>query len=72
MTNLSDKDLVRLLRSALPVLESSVGEDLWPRVRDRIERGAPPPTAGDWILTSLVALLCLLEPTAVRLLLFHL
>lgn len=67
-----DEPLTRLLRAALPAHEGAAGSDLWPRVRDRIDRGTPPPTAWDWTLIALIAITCLLEPAAASMLLFHL
>ena len=72
MTRFSDDQLVQRLRQALPVADRSTDADLWPRVRGRIERGAPPPAPVDWMLAIAVVALCVLQPAAVTLLLFHL
>jgi hypothetical protein len=45
--------------------------DLWPTVRQQIDRAAPAPTITDWILITLVAIGCLLQPAAVLVPLFH-
>jgi hypothetical protein len=45
--------------------------DLWPTVRQQIDRGAPAPTITDWISITLVAIGCLLQPAAVLVPLFH-
>jgi hypothetical protein len=72
MTRPSDDETLRFLREVLaaPAIEPPAA-DLWPRVIDRIERGSRPATAADWILLTLVAMLCLLQPSAIRVLLFH-
>jgi hypothetical protein len=71
MTRLSDDETVRSLREAL----SGSGvtpphTDLWPTVRQQIDRGAPAPTITDWIFITLVAIGCLLQPAAVLVPLF--
>lgn len=73
MTPLSDEDVVRLVRGGLGSAPGgSTDADLWPRVRERIERGAPPPTISDWLLTLAVVALCLIQPAAFGILLLHL
>ncbi len=72
MTSLSDDATVRLLRDALaPPRAAAPPADLWPRVRGRIDRGLPPPTAVDWVLIAAAAALCLLQPSAILVPLFH-
>ena len=72
MTRLSDDQLRHRLRVALPVVDHATDADLWPQVCRRIERGAPPPAPVDWMLAIAVVALCVLQPAAVTLLLFHL
>lgn len=72
MTRLSDDDMLRMLREALPPPAGTApSADLWPGVRGRVGHGSPPPTATDWILIALVAGACLLQPGAALVPLFH-
>jgi hypothetical protein len=72
MTERSDERMVRLLRNALPIVQQPAGSDVWPRVRDRVERGAPAPAVGDWLLAIAAVALCLIKPASLSLVLFHL
>lgn len=72
MTWLSDEETIRLLREAVPPLEETSPEaDLWPSVRGQVQAGSPAPTIADWILMAIVAALCLLQPSAALVPLFH-
>lgn len=73
MTRLSDEEVVRLVRKGLgPAQATSTDADLWPQVREQIERGAPLPTVSDWLLTLAVIGLCLIQPAVFGILLLHL
>jgi hypothetical protein len=68
----SDTRLSELLRDALPPPHSTEpSADLWPRVRDRVERDSKWPPVHDWILTAAVVVLCLYQPSLMRFLLLH-
>ena len=72
MTQLSDAAVLRLVREGLvPSEAASIEADLWPRVRERIQDGAPPPAPWEWALTAVVVLACLLQPGVFSVLLFH-
>ena len=74
MSPLSDERVLRLLRAELPALPAQMpATDLWPRVRSKLLQPAPPrPSALDWILVALVVISCVLSPSAIGMLLFHL
>jgi len=74
MSPLSDERVLRLLRAELPVPEAHVAAtDLWPRVQSRVHQGSAPwPSAVDWMLAALVVISCVLSPSAIGMLLFHL
>jgi hypothetical protein len=72
MNQMSDERALELLRAAMPAVGVDRPlDDLWPRVRRRIDRGPMPPSALDWILVATVALLCLLQPSLAGLVLLH-
>jgi hypothetical protein len=72
MSTLTDDRALELLRAAMrPANADRPPDDLWPRVRGRIDRGPLPPSPLDWILVAAVALLCLLQPSLVALVLLH-
>lgn len=72
MNRLSDEKALALLRDAMPAARGDGPlVDLWPSVRRRIDQGASPPRAADWVLAAALALLCLLRPSLVGVLLFH-
>lgn len=72
MKTLSDERALELLRAAMRVEERETpAADLWPRVRERIDRRTVPSSPTDWMLIAAVAVLCLLEPSLVRILLLH-
>jgi hypothetical protein len=70
VTTQSDGRALQLLRAALPVPDSAPPPDLWPRVRAGLDRRSPLSTA-DWVVLVAIATLCLLQPTAVSVLLLH-
>jgi hypothetical protein len=71
MSRLSDEKTLELLRGAMrPYSVDGPRDDLWPRVRRRIDRANRPP-AGDWLLAAALVLLCLLRPSLVGILLLH-
>jgi hypothetical protein len=74
MSPLSDERVLRLLRAELPVpADQPSVTDLWPRVRSKVlQPAAPGPSALDWILVALVVISCVLSPSAIGMLLFHL
>ena len=70
--NLSDDEVIGLLRNALPSVASAPpGADLWPRVRYGVTASAPPPGLGDWLVAAAVVLLCVLRPSLTAILLLH-
>jgi hypothetical protein len=71
MSRLTNDDVLGLLREAAPESVEPIRTDLWPLVRRRIE--ASPRTLGriDWVLITVVTVLCLLRPALVGVLLFH-
>ena len=72
MSRLSDDDVLRLLREALPPpAVTSPRSDLWPGVHRHVQRGSAKPSRTDWILMVLVAAACLLQPSAALVPLFH-
>lgn len=72
MNRLSDERTLELLRGAMPAYNADgPPDDLWLRVRHRIDQGANHPPAGDWVLAGSLVLLCLLRPSLVGVLLFH-
>jgi hypothetical protein len=74
MSPLSDERVLQLLRAELPVpADQPSATDLWPRVQSRVHQGsAPRPSAVDWMLAALVVISCVLSPSAIDVLLFHL
>jgi hypothetical protein len=72
MTTLSDARALELLRAAMPPLTADApSDDLWPKVRRRLDRGPQRPSSLDWILAAAVALLCLLQPSLAGILFLH-
>jgi hypothetical protein len=73
MTPVSEERVLQLLRAELPVPgEQPPATDLWPRVQRRIQEGSHPSASTvDWILAALVVLSCVLQPSVIGLLLFH-
>jgi hypothetical protein len=72
MNQLSDERALELLRAAMPAVGADRPlDDLWPRVRRRIDRRPVPPSMLDWILVAAVALLCLMRPSLAGILLLH-
>ena len=72
MSRLSDEKTLELLRGAMRVHNvDGPPDDLWPRVRHRIDRAASRPPAGDWLLAAALVVLCLLRPALVEVLLLH-
>jgi hypothetical protein len=73
MTPVPDERVLQWLRTALPVPDDQEpATDLWPRVQRRIQEGSQGSASPvDWILAALVVLACLLRPSAIALLLFH-
>jgi hypothetical protein len=69
----SDERVLQLLRGELPVPEDQPpATDLWPRVERRMQEGSQSSASAiDWILAALVVLSCVLRPSAIGLLLFH-
>jgi hypothetical protein len=71
MSRLSDEKTLELLRAAMRAqIVDGPHDDLWPRVRRRIDRANRPPAA-DWVLAAALVLLCLLRPSLVGILLLH-
>jgi hypothetical protein len=72
MNRLSDEKTLELLRGAMPAYSvDGPPDDLWPRVRHRIDRAGTRPPAGDWVLAAALVLLCLLRPSLMGILLWH-
>lgn len=72
MNRLSDEKALELLRDAMPAdYVDGPLDDLWPRVRRRIDQEANPPPAADWVLAAALVLLCLLRPSLVGVLMLH-
>jgi hypothetical protein len=71
MTNLDDGEALELLRRAMRTETAPLSADLWPRVRERIDRGAVAPPVADWLLVAALALLCLLQPSLIGIVLLH-
>ena len=72
MNDLSDREVIALLRAAMPVeREVAPSEDLWPRVRGRIDQRPTGPAASDWLLVGALVALCLLQPSLLGVLLLH-
>lgn len=71
MSMLSDDEALDLLRNAMPVERDRNPADLWPRVRQRIDRGSTPPAIAEWVLVAALALLCLVRPSLSAILFLH-
>jgi len=73
MTPVPDERVLQWLRTELPEPDDQPpATDLWPRVERRIHEGSHASASPvDWILAALVVLACLLRPSAIALLLFH-
>ena len=72
MSRLSNEKALELLRGAMPAYHvDGPPDDLWPRVRHRIDQAANRPPAGDWVLAAALVLLCLLRPSLAGILLLH-
>jgi hypothetical protein len=71
MINKEHDPMVRLLREALPPVESTASADLWPLVSSGLAAAAPPPSTTEWMLVAAVMLTCVLQPAALSVLLFH-
>ena len=73
MTPVPDERVLQLLRTELPVPDDRPpATDLWPRVERRIQEGFRASASPvDWMLAALVVLACLLRPSAIAMLLFH-
>ncbi len=71
MSILSDDQALDLLRNAMPVEPDRNPADLWPRVRQRIDRGSTPPAVADWVLVAALVLLCLMSPSLSAFLFLH-
>jgi hypothetical protein len=72
MTGLTDARVRELLKEIRPADPAAVPvADLWPGVRARVDRPSGRLAAADWMLLTALALLCLLQPLALRMVLFH-
>jgi hypothetical protein len=72
MTGLSDDRVRELLRSIRPEGAKDVpARDLWPRVRAGVDDPSPRLAATDWLLLAALALVGLVQPSSLRMLLFH-
>jgi hypothetical protein len=72
MTSVSEAQVCELLRAAKQsTLDSAPRRDLWPEVRTRLSRPAAPPRPVDWLLLAGLALWCLLQPGALRMVLVY-
>jgi hypothetical protein len=73
MTRLTDRQVLELLRDAMPAAEGGKGphRDLWPSVRRTLDQGTSPPRAADWVLAAALVALCLLRPSLVGVVLVH-
>jgi hypothetical protein len=70
VTTPSDESALQLLRAALPVRDCSAPPDLWPRVQAGLDR-RPRLSPADRVVLAAIAAMCLLQPTAVSVLLLH-
>lgn len=72
MNRLSNEKALELLRGALPAYNvDGPPDDLWPRVRHRIDQRGNRPPAGEWVLAATLVLLCLFRPSLMGILLLH-
>jgi len=51
--------------------EELPARSLWPRVRAKVDEPSPRFAAADWLLLAALALLCVVQPSSLRMLLFH-
>ena len=71
MSQLSDDEVMDILRSRMPARQSASPRELWPRMRDRIHERPMAAMPFDWLLAIAAVLLCLLQPAVVSILLLH-
>jgi hypothetical protein len=71
MDELSDEQVIALLRGAARREPAPQAGDLWPRVHRRIQHRRGRFERLDWLLVAALALICLLRPALARILLFH-
>ncbi len=71
MSMLSDDDALTLLKESTTLQHAFLSTDLWPRIRERIDRGTRTPSVSDWLLVAALLLLVLLNPSLLGILLLH-
>ena len=72
MKRFSDDDLVRLLRDAVPAPPASdAPAPPWTRLRANLSVPRRRPSPSDWILAGAIVVMCAVQPSAIRVLLFH-
>jgi hypothetical protein len=71
MSQMSDDDVLELLRGAMGVERAEPPGDVWPRVRSRIDHRSAPAMTFDWLLIAAAVLLVILQPAVVGILLLH-
>jgi len=72
MKRFSDDDLVRLLRDAVPAPPASDGPaPPWTRLRATLSVPRRRPSASEWVLAGAIVVVCAMQPSAIRVLLFH-
>ena len=72
MTMLSDEQVIDLLRTRVPATPATpLPNDMWPRVRDKIDGRFTRPPLSDVALVLALAVLCLLHPALIGVLLLH-
>lgn len=71
MRELTDEQVIELMRHASPAGRDGPAADLWPRVRRTIDQPTPTLGRSDWVLAVALVILCLLRPGWAGVLLLH-
>ena len=71
MKPLSDEEVVELVRSRMGARRSSSPQDLWPRMRRRIDERPAAGLTFDLVLAFAAAVLCIVQPAVISILLLH-
>lgn len=73
MKHLNDEQFGKFIKDAFPqVTDTEPIQDLWPRMLRKLDDSRPRFSWFDWVLVSLMALLCLIAPGAIPGLLYNL